>query len=164
MHLLLGLQRDYNSSLDPNPDVISYYTQVALPCVPVLVVLPFLLFLLFGSLYICYRDKSDTEAAARLLGAMIRKHYKSIFRSGISILLISFLTYYLLQKLLFLLSGIFSFLFMSINFYMVLDLTKLAFGLALIGFMQIAFILLLGSMEDDQEEHYIRQQVDQIQS
>lgn len=164
MHVLSGLQRDYNTSLDPDSDAISYYSQLALPYLPVLAVLPFLLFLLFAGLYLCYRDKSDTSAAATVLRDMTRKYYKKIFLSGAAILLVSFLAYYFLQKLVFLFYSIFSFLSMNMSFYMIFDLMKMAFSFAIIGFMQIAFILLLGSMEDDQESHYIRQQVDQIQS
>lgn len=162
-HVLTGMQHEYNNTLDPDSDAISYYSQLAIPYLPVIAVLPFLVYLLFASLYLCYRDQTDTTATARLLMKNMRQNYKKIFLCSGAILVVAFLANYFLQKFLFVCFGIFSFLSINVSFYLLFDIIRMALGFAIVAFIQIACIILLGSMEDDAESHYIRQQMDQIQ-
>lgn len=164
IRLLFEFKTYYHNGLQVyTEDPVTYYSELSIPYLPIIAISPFACYLVFSSLYVSFRDGADTTAALKTVWETGRKHLKKIFLGACAILLAVMVAYYLLNRLFILMYYFMFSTSLPEHFYVLVNIIRIGFGFSIITFMQIAFILLLGSMEDDQESHYIRQQLDKIE-
>lgn len=164
IRLLFEFKTHYHEGLEVYADdPVTYYAELSIPYLPIIAITPFACYLVFSSLYVSFRDGADTTAALKTVWETGRNHLKKTFLGACAILLVAMVAYYLLNRLFLLMYYAMFSASLPEHFYMIVNIIRIGFGFSIITFMQIAFILLLGSTEDDQESHYIRQQLDKIE-
>ncbi len=156
---IFSLLDNYQPGYDTNSDaIIFYYLEQIFKYVPILIIVPLSFYMLFASLFICYRDNTDTTIAVKKVWEITRTKLKKTWLTTSFILVIALFLFSGLDRVFYFIS-IFSY---STHLYFALYILKTALSFIIIAYLQIANVVLFGSLEDEKEGIYLKRKIDEI--